>query len=339
MPNWDIGLDIGSDGLRVCLPGHGVTERAPGVAIVRKTDGHLLAVGDDAHAMLGRTSAAFEPLRPISAGVVQHQDTLTAMLAAYITKHLPGARQIRALVAASPVLRPADRRALAGAALTAGATECTLIPAPVMMLAGAGEDITSARTWLVIDVGAGQISASLVSMGRVILCHGAPLGSEAIDSEIIRLMQVTHHLVVGPHTAQDIKLTLAGGSAGAELPPMRVTGRARASGLPETADVESSLAQSAAQPLIAQLKALIRRVLADMRPQHAADVLASGGLLTGGGAMLTGLPAQLGEGLPFTFRVATDPDGCVIRGLAAHMSTTNRLVLSGIETIKPGESA
>jgi len=181
------------------------------------------------------------------------------------------------------------------------------------------------------------MSASLVCMGRVIACHGAPLGSEDIDAEIIRQAQSAHRLVIGPHTAQDIKLTLAGGSAGAELPPMKITGRALASGLPETVEVNTALAKSAAEALIARLKALIGRIVADMGPQHAADVITTGGLLTGGGALLAGLPAQLGEGLPFSFRAATDPDGCVIRGLAAHMNTTNRMLLSGAETIKPGE--
>jgi len=155
MAVWDIGFDIGGDQLRVCLPRHGVVERAPNIAIVRKVDGLLLAVGEDAHGMLGRTSAIFEPLRPVTGGVVQHPKVLTAMLAAYLAQHLPGARQIRALIAISPLLRPADKSALTGAVLAAGATEVSLIPMPPMMLSGAGEDIASARTALVVDIGAG----------------------------------------------------------------------------------------------------------------------------------------------------------------------------------------
>ncbi|HLH71283.1 MAG TPA: rod shape-determining protein [Candidatus Dormibacteraeota bacterium] len=311
-----IGIDLGSSSVRAYLRGEGVVvDEASAVALERKS-GRVLAVGREAAELDGRAPGHVEVVRPIRAGTIADLTACERMLEHLIQRLHGRQRWFKPEVvfcvpsAASGV----ERRAMARAAITAGARQAWLIESPLVAAMGAGLSVVEPPAHLICDLGGGTVEVALVSRSSLVVAHTEPLGGARLDAAIVAYVRRRHGLEIGERTAEEVKRT-AGAAEPLDRPLLAtVAGKDVVGGRPRTATVVSDEVAEALQEPLAELTAAIRRGLEQVPEAYAAEVEHGGMLLTGGGALLRGLGRYLARQLHLPVRVAPDPRTCAVRG-------------------------
>lgn len=316
--NWlsqDIGIDLGTANTLVCVKDHGIVLREPSVVAVKAGTNQVLAVGDDAKRMLGRTPGDIVAIRPLRDGVISDFQVTEAMLRHFIKKVNNGRRSNSRVVIAVPSgITEVEKRAVRESAEQAGAREVYLIEEPMAAAIGVGLPVQDAAGNMIVDIGGGTTEVALISLSGIVYSRSVRVAGDELDESIISYMKRAYNLMIGERTAEDIKIRI--GSA-APLPKemtMEVKGRDLVAGLPKTITITSQEVREAMADPLAQVIDGIRTTLERCPPELAADLVDRGIILAGGGALLKGLDRLIREETGLPVHIAEDPLSAVAEG-------------------------
>lgn len=304
----DLAIDLGTATTVIYRRGSGVMLDEPSLIATDPSTGALLAVGADGHEMLGRVPGRVRLTRPLAGGVIRDPLGAERMLRHLVTSLRPShIVRPRMAVAVPGHVTPLERAALEDAVLRSGARSVWLVEGTTAAALGAGLPISGPRAALIADIGAGKTDLALISLGGVVSAGTVPVAGDAMDDGIVDWIRQEHHLLLGNRSAEDVKVRIGSARRVPQAGPMRLRGRDVETGLPRTVVVTAEqVAQALAEP-VRQLGEGVRALIAQAPPELAGDLIEDGLTLTGGGALLHGLPEYLGEQLQIPVRVAEQP--------------------------------
>ena len=311
-----IGIDLGTVNVLVHERGRGIVLKEPSVVAISVNDNRIVAVGQEALEMLGRTPDTIEVARPLKDGVIADYVVTEAMLRYFIQK-VCGRMRIRkpeVMISVPVGVTSVESRAVHDAAIQAGAGEAFLIPEPLAAAIGAGLPVATPTGNMVINLGGGTTEAAIVSVNGIVQWSSVRVGGNKVDEAIASYVRRKYNLLVGERTAEEIKMTIGSAVPLEEELIMEVRGRDQVAGLPRTVKLTSTeVTEAMAEPLAAIVGAA-KEVLEKTPPELAADVIDRGAVMTGGGALLRNLDRLLTDETGIAFYPADDPIGCCARG-------------------------
>lgn len=322
----DMGIDLGTCNTLVCVQGEGIVLNEPSVVAVHKGTNQVLdngnAVGLVAKEMLGRTPGSISAIRPLKDGVIADFDITEAMLGYFIRK-VHGNRGLahpRVVIAIPSGITAVEKRAVYNSAERAGARRVYLVEEPKAAGIGAGLPIHEATASMIVDIGGGTTEVAVMSLSDIAVCESLRVAGDDMDEAIVNYMKRTYNLMIGPQTAERIKIEI-----GAAAPPedggeMEVKGRDMISGLPRKANVTSDEICEALKEPVGQICDSVIRTLEQVEPELAADLVDNGIHLAGGGALLRGLGDVMSKATGLDVKIVEDPLTCVARGTAEYLN-------------------
>lgn len=311
-----IGVDLGTVNVLVWVRGKGIILQEPSVVAIATNDNKIVAVGNEARAMLGRTPETIEVARPLRDGVIADYVVTEAMLRYFIEKVAGRLRLLKPIISISvPVgVTSVESRAVHDAAIQAGGREAYLIPEPLAAALGAGMPVNTPTGNLVVDIGGGTSEAAVIAMNGIVEYTSVRVGGNRIDEAIISYVKRKYNLMIGEQTAEEVKITIGSALPLPEEMSMDVRGRDQVSGLPKTIHVTSGeITEAIAEPLIT-IVGVVKSVLEKTPPELASDVIDRGIVMTGGGALLRGFHQLLTRETGVPCYVADNPIACVALG-------------------------
>lgn len=311
-----IGVDLGTANTLVFVPGKGVVINEPSVVAVSLAENKVLAVGNEAKEMLGRTPDAIVASRPLRNGVIADYKTTEAMLKYFINKVSGKVRLVRpeVMISVPAGITSTEKRAVIDAALKAGAKSAYVMKEPILASIGAGIPIHNAQGNMIIDIGGGTSEIAIISLGGVVAAHSARVGGNKFDQAIIDYIKRKHGLTIGDRTAEEIKMNIGSALAQVKEEYMEVKGRDLTGGLPKTVKISSNEVTEALQDELREVINAIKKVLQETPPELAADVMDKGMVLSGGGALLKNLDKLIAKTINVPCYVADDALYCVVKG-------------------------
>lgn len=314
----DIGIDLGTATVLVYIKGKGIVLREPSVVALDKNTNKLLAVGEEARRMLGRTPGNIVAIRPLREGVISDYDITERMLKYFINK-VCGSKLFRLFKPRMMVCVPSgvtevERRAVVDASLQAGARKTYLIEEPIAAAIGAGIDISKACGSMVVDVGGGTTDIAVISLGGTVVSSSIKIAGDKFDEAIVRYMRKKHNIMIGERTAEELKINIGTVYPRVQEVSMDIRGRNLISGLPKTITVTSSEVMEALEEPISSVIEAVHAVLERTPPELAADIGDRGIVMTGGGSLLYGLDKLLQEKTGINVIIADDAISCVALG-------------------------
>lgn len=312
----DIGIDLGTANTLVFVRGRGIVLREPSVVAVEAAGGRVLAVGEEAKQMLGRTPGNIRAIRPMRDGVIGDFEVTEAMLRHFIRK-VHGWKKLlgpRIVVAVPSGITEVEKRAVMESATNAGAREVYLIEEPMAAAIGAGLPVEDAAANMIIDIGGGTTEVALISLSGIVFSRSVRVAGDELDDAIVQYMKKAYNLFVGERTAEEIKMKIGSVYKLKEEMSMAVKGRDMAAGLPRQLVVTSEEIRQALLEPVELITDAVRFTLESCPPELAADLVDRGLVLAGGGALLRGLDLLLADltGLPVF--IADDPLSTVVNG-------------------------
>lgn len=312
-----IGIDLGTANTLVFVPGKGVVANEPSVVAISVAENKVLAVGNDAKEMLGRTPDTIFASRPMKDGVIADYKITEAMLKYFINKVSGRFRFVRPEVMISiPVgVTSTERRAVIDAAVRAGAKAAYVVKEPMLAAIGAGIPIANAAGNMIIDIGGGTSEIAVISLGGIVAAHSARVGGNKIDQAIADYIKRKYSLAIGDRTAEDVKKKIGSAIAQVKEEYLDVRGRDLTGGLPKTVRISANEVTEAIQDELREIINTVKKVLQDTPPELAADIMDKGMVLSGGGAMLKNLDQLITKTIGVPCYVADDALFCVIKGI------------------------
>lgn len=318
----DIAIDLGTANTLVHVAGRGVIIDEPSVVAVQNRGGvrEVLAVGQKAKMMVGRTPEAIETIRPLRDGVIADFIAAEAMLRQFIkrAKRKMGFRRPRILIGVPAGATPVERRAVYETAISAGARKVYLMEEPVAAAIGAGLPVDMPQGSMVVDMGGGTTDIAVLSLGGVVQARSLRVAGNAMDEAIIRYVRRKHQLLIGEANAERIKIEVGSAMLSSEIADaeVHIRGRDVRQGRPKSAVLGPRDVAEALQGPMEELAEFIQRALEELPPEVSSDVIERGIYLTGGGALLRDLDKELERRLGVKFVIPPSPMHCVIRGTA-----------------------
>ncbi len=313
-----IGIDLGTTYTLVYLPKRGVIINEPSVVAVSIDDNKILAVGNDAKDMLGRTPDTITALKPLKEGVIADYRTTEAMIRYFINKSLGKIRIFRpeVMVAVPAGISSTERRAVIEATIAAGAKAAYIIKEPVAAAIGANIPISSATGHMVVDIGGGTSEMAVISLGGVVSSTSVRVGGNKLDLAILEHVRKKYGLVIGERSAEEMKIKI--GSAlfldDNDKLTMNINGRDALSGLPKTIEVNSNDVTTAISGELEIILNTAKKILQQTPPELVADIIDKGIVLTGGTALLRNIDQFFSQAIGVSVYVADDPLLCVAKG-------------------------
>lgn len=329
----DLAVDLGTANTLVHQRGRGVVLDQPTLVAVRSDTGRLVAAGDAAQEMHGRTPARVVTIRPLVDGVVTDAD-LTEQMLRHFLEQVGVSRLVRPrmVVCVPSGVTPVERRALEDAALRSGARRVYVLEEAMAAAIGAGLPVHEARASCVADIGGGTTDVAVISLGGVVNARSLRVGGDEVDEAVVSGVRAAHDLLLGERSAEDIKVRLGSAYPLAEELTLRVRGRDLQTGLPRTVTLTSGQVRQMIEPAVLRVVDVVKAVLDICPPELAGDILDSGVVLTGGGSLLRGLDSRLQRELGVPVRRAEDPLRSVVRGAGAcvdDFAALERVLVSG----------
>jgi rod shape-determining protein MreB and related proteins len=327
----DMAIDLGTANTLIYIKGRGIVLAEPSVVAYAYKDGkkRVLAVGEAAKAMLGRTPGSIQAIRPLREGVIADFDVAEEMIKHFIRKagKRTGFAKPKVLVCVPHGATAVERRAIRESVMAAGARKCGLIPEPIAAAIGAGLPITEPTGNMIVDVGGGTTEVAILSLGDVVYAKSERVGGDKMDEAIVNYVRRHHNMLIGEPTAERVKIAI-----GTALMPgdghgesMEVRGRDLLNGVPK--EIELTQAQIA-EALSESVQTIVEAVITALEqtpPDLAADIVDRGVMLTGGGALLGELDLALREQTGLAISVAEDPLNCVALGTGKSLEFENQL--------------
>jgi len=313
----DMGIDLGTANTLVNIKGQGIVVREPSVVAIQSEDGKVLAVGNEAKEMIGRTPGSITAKRPLRDGVIADFEITHRMLKYFINAAYPK-RSIffapRVVVGVPSDVTEVEKRAVIEAAYAAGAKDALLIEEPMAAAIGAGLPVAEPTGNMVVDIGGGTTEIAVISLGGIVTSKSIRIGGDELDEAIIQHIRKEYSLMIGERTAEQVKMTIGSAYSDPKLRNMDVTGRNLVTGLPKTLTITpAEIKEALSEPINAIVEG-IKGTLERTPPELAADIMSHGIMLTGGGAMLHGLNVLINLETEMPVNIAEEPLDCVAHG-------------------------
>lgn len=322
----DIGIDLGTANTLVTIKDQGIVLREPSVVAVKAGTNSVLAVGDDAKRMLGRTPGDIVAIRPLKDGVIADFEVTEAMLRHFIRKANSRRRSNPRVVIAVPSgITEVERRAVRESAEQAGAREVFLIEEPMAAAIGVGLPVQDASGNMIVDIGGGTTEVALISLAGIVYSRSVRTAGDELDEAIISYMKRAYNLMIGERTAEEIKIRLGSAFPLPKEITMEVKGRDLVAGLPKTMKISSEEIREAMSDPVATIVDAVLTTLERCPPELAADLVDRGLVLAGGGALLKGLDKRLKQETGLPVHVADDPLSAVAEGTGKSLQEINLL--------------
>ncbi len=325
----DMGIDLGTCNTLVCVKGEGIVLNEPSVVAVKRGTNEVInaeggkAVGLVAKEMLGRTPGTITAIRPLKDGVIADFDITEAMLGYFIRK-AHGNRALahpRVVIAVPSGITAVEKRAVYNSAERAGARRVYLVEEPKAAAIGAGLPILEPTASMIVDIGGGTTEVAILSLGDIAICTSLRVAGDDMDEAIVNYLKRTYNLMIGPQTAENIKIRVGSAAPQIEDGNIDVKGRDMISGLPRKTIIKSEEIREALKEPVGQIVDAVLRTLEQVEPELAADLVDNGIRLAGGGALLRGLDQVIGKATGLDVQIAEDPLTCVARGTSAYLES------------------
>ncbi len=322
----DIGVDLGTANVLVHVKGKGIVLNEPSVVAIENQSRRVVAVGEEARRMLGRTPGNIVAIRPLRDGVIADFEVTEFMLRHFLKKvtgsGLMAAPRVAVCIPAN--ITSVEQKAVRQATEAAGAKHVYLIEEPKAAAIGAGLDITQPSGNMVVDIGGGTTDIAVLSLGDVVTSSSIRVAGDKFDEAIITYIKRNYNLLIGERTAEDIKIRVVSVYKRSENLEMDVRGRDMVSGLPMTVSIHTEEMMLALDEMVQSIVAATKSVLEKTPPELAADIFDRGVVLTGGGALLRGMDMMLTEELQVPVHIAEDPMTCVARGTGEFLDNIDK---------------
>lgn len=326
-----IGIDLGTCNSLVFLPGKGVVLQEPSVVAVALDENRILAIGEEAKAMTGRTPDTIRVYRPLKDGVIADFRVTQAMLKYFIDKVCGFWRFLKPelIIGVPACITSTERRAVIEAALNAGAKQAYLVKEPILAAIGAGIPINSCSGNMIVDIGGGTSEIAVISLGGIVTCNSIRVGGDKMDLAISDYIKKKYNLAIGEQTSEEIKIkigtALPEGEEDKSSSPiaktkekeakiMEIRGRDLISGLPRTIKISSNEVSEAISDILDEIIYVIKTVLRDTPPELSADIIDKGMILSGGGALLRNINERISQETGVPCFLAEEPLLCVAKG-------------------------
>jgi rod shape-determining protein MreB and related proteins len=312
----DIGIDLGTANTLVYVKDKGIVLREPSIVAVKAGTTQVLAVGDEAKRMLGRTPGNITAIRPLKDGVIADFEITEAMLRHFIAKAHGNKRFVRprVVIAVPSGITEVEKRAVKDSAMHAGAREVYLIEEPMAAAIGASLPVTDPAANMIVDIGGGTTEVAIISLAGIVDKHSLRVAGDELDEAITSYMKRAYNLFIGERTAEEIKLSLGSAYPLDKERTMNVKGRDMVAGLPKTITITSEEIREALAEPVSRIVEAVRDTLERCPPELAADLVDRGIMLAGGGALLLGLDKLIGMETKLPVHIAEDPLSAVAEG-------------------------
>ena len=324
----DIGIDLGTANTLVHVKGKGIVIREPSVVAIDKKTGNILAVGDAAKNMIGRTPGNIVAIRPMKDGVIADFDITQSMLKYFIKRAMSKGvfSKPRVVICVPSGVTEVETRAVEEATVQAGAKEAYLIEEPMAAAIGAALPVEEPSGSMVVDIGGGTSEVAVISLGGIVTSKSLRIAGDEFDEAIVHYVKKEYNLMIGERTAEEIKVTIGAAYPKPKEESMDIRGRDLVTGLPKTLALTSGEITDALKEPINAIIDSIKYTLEKTPPELAADIMDRGIMLTGGGALLSGLDKLIKEETGMPVSIAEKPLDCVVMGAGK--------VLDEIESLK-----
>lgn len=327
-----IGIDLGTTNILVFVPGEGIVLNEPSVVAV-SDDNQVLAVGQEAKNMIGRTPESIRAYRPMKDGVIADYRVTEAMLRYFIRKALGKYNVFRpeVMISVPAGVSSTEKRAVVEAAIKAGAKNAYVVKEPILAAIGAGVPIYEPQGHMIVDIGGGTIDVAVISLGGIVSANSVKCAGNRIDAAIIDYVKKTRNLAIGEKTAEDVKIKIGSALPLEEELIMDIKGRDILTGLPRTTEVKTNeIVRAISRELQEMIKA-IKDVFQETPPELAADIIDGGVIMTGGTSQLRNFPELIRRRTGVKAAVADQALFCVVKGTGEaleHLDTYKRTILT-----------
>jgi rod shape-determining protein MreB len=323
----DLGIDLGTANTLVHVHGRGIVLSEPSVVAVERGTKKVIAVGQEAKKMLGRTPGEIIAIRPLRDGVIADFETTEKMIKYFIEKVSPkrwfGAKP-RIVIGVPSCITEVEKRAVRESAEQAGAKEIYLIEESMAAAIGANIPIEEPAGNMICDIGGGTTEISVISLGGMVVSNAIRIGGDEFDEAIIKHVKMAHNLIIGESTAEEVKIKIGNAFPEREVKKMDIKGRDAITGLPKILEMDSVEIREALQEPINIIIDEIKKTLDQTPPELAADIVERGIVLSGGGALLTGLSKLIGAQTGVPVIIAENPLLCVAIGAGRFLEQLKR---------------
>lgn len=311
----DIGIDMGTSSTIIYEKNQGIVLNEPSMVIKNNTSGQIVAIGDAASDMMGRTPEGVSEIAPIRCGAITGFNATVSMLR-YFVKNITknSFARVRAVICIPGGITEVERRAVYEAAGSAGIREVVLMESSLAAASGCGVDVGAPHGSMVVDIGAGITEAAVVSLGGVVLSHTIRTAGKTFDSAIVQYVKRQYNMVIGDSTAEGVKISIGSVYSGIDNETLEIHGRDMVTGLPKSAKVTTDEIRMCLTETADAIVDAVKVTLENTPPELAADVMESGIVLTGGGAMLRGLGRLININTEIPVYIAENPIECVAVG-------------------------
>lgn len=339
---YDIGIDLGTANTLVFLRGKGIVISEPSVVAIDKKNNKVLAVGEEARQMIGRTPARVVAAKPLQDGVISDFDMTQAMIHYFINKvHAYSAKQFkiprpRVIVGVPSSVTEVERQAVIDAAKTAGARQVFIVEEAMAAAIGAGLPIEKASGSMIVDIGGGTSDIAVMSLGDIVVDKTIRIAGDEMDQDIINYVRQKYNLLIGERTAEDVKIAIGSAAPLQEEKVVIVQGRNLLNGLPKSIELSSVEVREAIMNSIEKITDAVKDALEETPPELLSDLLSSGVHVAGGGALIKGLETLWEQELKMPVVIVEDPLSAVARGTSAmldHIELLERVQKSFEELI------
>lgn len=324
----DIGIDLGTSMTRIYIKGRGIVLREPSVVAINAVTDEVLAVGDNAKEMMGRTPENIEALRPLKGGVIANFYATRKMLEQFISKVVEKTifTKPRVVVCVPAGVTDVEERAVEEVVYSSGAKEVYVMEESMAAAIGAGLKVDGPEGTMIVDIGGGTTEVAVISLGGIVCSRSVRLAGDDIDRDIVEYIKSKRNVVIGEAAAEELKNTIGAAYSSMTEERMQIKGRELTTGLPATITVCTSEVQEAMQHVIEEILKTINEALERTPPELAADIMEKGIVLSGGGSYIKNIDRYINSILGIPVHIADNPIDCVIRGTG--------IALNNIEVLK-----
>ncbi|MBI2263703.1 MAG: rod shape-determining protein [Armatimonadetes bacterium] len=312
----NIGIDLGTANVLVYVKGKGIVLREPSVVAIDRNVNRILAVGEHARLMLGKTPSNIVAIRPMRDGVIADYEVTETMLRYFIQK-VCGRRLIfkpQVMICVPAEVTSVEKRAVIEAAISAGAKRAFLIEEPMAAAIGAGLPVDGPSGNMVVDIGGGTTDVAVISLGGIVVSESIRVAGNKMDEAIMRYIRKNFNLMIGERTSEEIKMKIGSAYPLEQELTMEIRGRDLINGLPKTVVITSEEIREALEEPVETIVEAVKSVLEKTPPELAADIIDRGIVMTGGGSLLKGIDKLLAKATGMPVYIADDPMSCVAIG-------------------------
>lgn len=323
----NIGIDLGTSSVLVFVKGKGIVLQEPSVVAIDKNTNQILAVGEEARKMLGRTPGSIVATKPLKDGVISNYDITERMLKYFIRKTI-GKRLFfkpKIIVCVPSGVTEVEKRAVIDATNEAGARVTYLIEEPIASAIGAGIDIAQPYGHMIVDIGGGTTDIAVISLGGMVVNTSIKVAGDRFDEAIIRYIRKSHNTMIGERTAEEVKIRIGGAYARQEQVSMQIRGRNLISGLPVNIEINSGEILGALEESVSSIADAVHSVLERTPPELAADIAKHGIFMAGGGTLLWGFDKLIEERTGIAVHIAENAISCVANGTGTALDSMEML--------------